>query len=370
MAHGIQATDKVYLHKEPAWHGLGKVFAVALTGEETRQEVCPWEPRERFLWMKTTPDGAATFKCPSRKALVRSDTGAFIADVGMGYMPFLNRQLFEAIDKALPGVRYETAGTLGGGRRVWALAELSKFEVQKGDETKQYLMAACGHDGNMKVYFGLTGIRIVCQNTFNSAVYNAKENGEANEGVVAYRHTKNIASKVFDAAKAIAAAQEEAKKMADTAKRLAACELKRNQELEYFKSVFPAPKTRKAGHPAPVDGAAVLNTILEVKSANAELVSDLLAGEKEATDRQIVKHERLLTTLVETYHAPQNAGDFGNNLWTAFNACTDFIDHQRSTRGTDEADRAENRFASLMWGSGNDLKQVALAQAVKAMAAR
>lgn len=50
--------------------------------------------------------------------------------------------------------------------------------------------------------------------------------------------------------------------------------------------------------------------------------------------------------------------------WAALNSVTEFVDHERSTRGDSERDRAENRLSSVVWGSGAEIKEAALAAAV------
>jgi hypothetical protein len=59
---------------------------------------------------------------------------------------------------------------------------------------------------------------------------------------------------------------------------------------------------------------------------------------------------------MEIYHNGRNAGDFGENAWTAYNAVVEYVDHVRSTRGTDEDNRSENRLESITIGTGAKVK--------------
>ncbi|MBI2805484.1 MAG: DUF932 domain-containing protein [Planctomycetes bacterium] len=45
--------------------------------------------------------------------------------------------------------------------------------------------------------------------------------------------------------------------------------------------------------------------------------------------------------------------------WVAFNAVTEFVDHVRTSRGANDADRASRRLDSIWFGSGARLKQQA-----------
>ena len=354
MAHQITASDKIYLHKTGAWHGKGTIFPEALDANGVYQAAFGWEPKTRFLWMKTDPNSPASVRIEDKKAMVRSDNGEYLGTVGMGWTPVGNKELLDLVGEALPGVKFETAGSLFGGRRVFALAMLGGFEPVKGDENRNYLMIANGHDGSFRVFFGRTSVRIVCNNTLTSAI----SGGEVNS----YRHTTNVKTRVQDAAKAFAKARQSAEEFAEVSKKLALVRVNQKQVRDYLTEVFPAPKAN-----GEIDGSNVLDSILTKGAEESRLMSDLLAGDRKAMDKAMARHEKLLDTILTIYGSEKNAGGFGENLWTAFNSCTDYIDHHRTTRGQDDSDRADNRFASTVWGSGNDIKQNALAAAVKMM---
>ena len=50
--------------------------------------------------------------------------------------------------------------------------------------------------------------------------------------------------------------------------------------------------------------------------------------------------------------------------WAAYNAVSEWADHQRDYRGSDEAARANNRLNSVWFGAANDVKQQAYASAL------
>jgi phage/plasmid-like protein (TIGR03299 family) len=363
MAHQIMATDKVYLAETGAWHGHGEVFPEALCGDEVRKLVVPWEPAQRkaYYYDSDPRSGGKLQVCPDRKVIVRGDTGAYLGTVGDGYSLMGNKEMFDLVEEALPGCKYETAGTLFGQRRVWALAQIGAHEPIKGDRNLQYLMVANGHDGSFRLFFGRTDVRVVCNNTLTAAISGG--NAKASEGVVAYKHTSRMKSRVQDAAKAIGKARESAKLFASQAATLAKVKLSKKEANAYFLSVFPAPKAKANGKA--VDGASVLSSVLEREEADRDIVNGLLRGHREESKRTETRHANILQAILDNYGSERCAGQFGGNAWTALNAVTDYVDHSRATRGTDDTDRAENRFASTVWGSGNDLKQVALQNAMK-----
>jgi len=67
------------------------------------------------------------------------------------------------------GVRFETAGSLHEGRKVWMLAKLPNSYTLGGEEIAPYLVFSNSHDGNSSIRVAMTLIRVVCQNTLNLA---------------------------------------------------------------------------------------------------------------------------------------------------------------------------------------------------------
>ena len=72
------------------------------------------------------------------------------------------------------GVRYETAGSLQEGRRVWMLARLPREFIIGGERISPYMVFSNTHDGSGAVKTALTPIRVVCNNTLNLALRTAK----------------------------------------------------------------------------------------------------------------------------------------------------------------------------------------------------
>lgn len=72
------------------------------------------------------------------------------------------------------GVRYETAGSLQGGRRVWMLAHMPHEYIISGERISPYLLFSNTHDGTGAIKVALTPVRVVCSNTLNLALSTAK----------------------------------------------------------------------------------------------------------------------------------------------------------------------------------------------------
>jgi phage/plasmid-like protein (TIGR03299 family) len=190
MAHCLTNTDAMFTVREPAWHDLGHVLPEHLTAEEAMQLVCNWEVEQHALMTQ--------FGVPvSHKANIRSDNGAVLGVVGPDYTPLQNAQAFGFFD-AVTGTgeaKYETAGTLHGGKKVWMLAKTSSvMEVVPGDVVEEYLLLSNSHDGSSAVRMLWTPTRVVCQNTLTAAL-----NGNSGKTSFKARHTSGVMARVTEA---------------------------------------------------------------------------------------------------------------------------------------------------------------------------
>jgi phage/plasmid-like protein (TIGR03299 family) len=90
------------------------------------------------------------------------------------------------------GVKYETAGSLQGGRRVWLLAKLPEKYIINGEKVEPYLVFSNSHDGSQAITVAMTPIRVVCQNTLNLALRQAKRAWSS-------KHVGNMQGKLHEA---------------------------------------------------------------------------------------------------------------------------------------------------------------------------
>ena len=70
--------------------------------------------------------------------------------------------------------------------------------------------------------------------------------------------------------------------------------------------------------------------------------------------------------LRRNFEAPTNTlPGVKHTAWAAFNAVSEWADHQRKFRGRDDRDRAEGRLNSVWFGSSHQIKQKAYATALE-----
>lgn len=185
MAHMVETLFSV---REKCWHGLGEIIQNAPTSEDAiRIAKIDWTVEQKPIYLA---DGT---QIKGSWANVRSSDGKPLGVVGDRYKIVQNKDAFAFTDALLgEGVKYETAGSLKGGKIIWLLARMPEnFEVL-GDKVEPYLVFTNTHDGSGAVRVTMTNVRICCNNTLNLALRQAKR-------VWSARHTGSVTSKLDDA---------------------------------------------------------------------------------------------------------------------------------------------------------------------------
>ena len=100
-----------------------------------------------------------------------------------------------------------------GGRKVWLLARLPENYQILGDEVTPYLVFSNAHDGSGAIKVAMTPVRVVCQNTLNLALHDAKRIWSTN-------HTGDMQTKLSEAKKTLLLAEHYMDKLNDEANEL------------------------------------------------------------------------------------------------------------------------------------------------------
>ena len=157
----------------PAWHRIGDVVPGLMTAKEAftlgGQD---WEVR--LVDSAVVVDGV-TYINKDKYSIVRMDTMAVLGDgLTKSYKLFQNITLYDLLEAVTGGegeAHVITAGTLGGGRKVWAQCVLEGKDITiAGDKIAPYFFIMNGHDGKTSVTGATCATRIVCQNTLNMAL--------------------------------------------------------------------------------------------------------------------------------------------------------------------------------------------------------
>lgn len=317
MAAHITETDHMMsANRITPWHGLGTVVDGAPTSTEAMHLArLDWTVSAAPLF---AAHGSDVLDITSHKAAVRSDNAAILGIVGDGYQYVQNADAFGFCD-FLAGsgdVRYETAGSLDGGRRVWMLARLDGRIISpvKGDETIPYLLLSNAHDGSASLRAMLTTVRVVCNNTLTMA----HRAGSAVNGMdVKIRHSGDINGKVRAARDVMSKAVATVDAYEAAATRLAMTKMSDAAMDAFLAAVLP------------IDDEAVRTTQASIAQDRIRELAECGAG--------------------------MDIPGVRGTAWAALNALTEWTTHERGTRSHGGRAVADAKLESVLFGSSSKL---------------
>lgn len=206
MAHEIHQFDSMMYVGAKPWHGIGTPLNNLATASEAIVAAnLGWTVRcepvyQRRLIGNFNNDLSLPqyeFVALDHQVVIREDTNMALGVVGSDYHPFQNLNMFRFLDDLTQdpnGPKYETAGSLFNGRKVWALAKLpGHVEILGKDNIDLYLLISSSHDGSQAITIQFTPIRVVCNNTLTWALGQSRISAK-------FKHTMNVNEKVFEAA--------------------------------------------------------------------------------------------------------------------------------------------------------------------------
>lgn len=331
MAHELHLVDgqaaMMYVGQVP-WHGLGHALDKPPTAEEgIRSAKLDWRVGKKPMY--AVADGIY-HAVPGQYAVVREDLWdsedcPIFATVSNTYVPLQNAEAFGFFDGLIEQntATYETAGALGQGERVWVLAKLKgDFAVAGVDELKQYVLLANGHNAATSVRVLLTPVRVVCQNTLNWALSDAKIEFRVSHGPQMHR-------KLDLAAQQLTRIIEQYSLLHSRFDSMARRQMVHRDLPNYLETVFPLPSQGR------------------FTDRNFEKAVD----EVNVTRK---KCERL-------FEEGLGNGDpvIRGSLWAAYNGVIQWTDHQAPYKNR------FHRFNSLFFGEGSRVKSRALASALR-----
>ena len=217
-----------YTGRETPWHGLGTMVEEAPDSREALLMAgLDWEVVQKNVY---TQDG---FLISGYRANVRLQDDKILGVVTERYKVVQNREAFAFTDQLLEsGVRYETAGSLQGGRKTWLLARLPEKYIINGDQIMPYLVFSNTHDGSGSIKIAMTPIRVVCNNTLNLALRSADRIWSAN-------HTGNMEVKMEDARETLFRAEDYMTGLGDAFATLSQKKLTDAAVNEYISMLLP-----------------------------------------------------------------------------------------------------------------------------------
>jgi phage/plasmid-like protein (TIGR03299 family) len=202
----------------------------------------------------------------------------------------------------------DTVGVLRDGARFFATIELGGLVLDPAgvnDKIARYLVVSAGHDGVWPIRYANTDIRAVCNNTVILGLKQAQR-------VFTARHTRNVDSVI-----------EEAKEVL----RISTVWADRFKiEAEKMISINAAPRSKKL----------------------SDVIDGVFPKQKDETARQQKNRMETIDQVLSIYGNKRNAGGYGYNGWSLYNAIVEYFDHARTndTYGNAIASMDENSFVT------------------------
>jgi len=328
---------------ETPWHGLGQPVTVgASIGVWQREAGMDWDALSAIpMFDGKSPAGkhpefGLNLPVPNSRVIYRSDNLDPLAIVSANYQVVQPKAVLEFFRDLTEGGGWHihTAGTLRGGRKLWAMASngeggrvdsSTRRMSATADEVRQNLLLATSLDGSMKTQAILTSVRVVCANTLALAL---SEGGNA----VKISHRS-----VFDPnaiKRALGVARESFEVFMEQAREMADTPIKLDDARYALRQIFGEPTEAKPQ-------LAWLGSLSQVRAP---------APEPEAKERRSVDR------VLELFGGAGMGADLPTargTSWGLLNAVTQYVDHEMGrTRDT--------RLDSAWFGEGNKLKQSAL----------
>ncbi len=292
--------DTMFYTREKPWHGLGIRVEQAPDSENALIIAgLNWNVLQKDI---TTEDG---IPLEGYKANIRDKDNKVLGVVTDRYKVVQNTDAFAFTDALLgDGVRYETAGSLQEGKRVWMLAKLPQEYIITGERISPYLVFTNSHDGSGAIKAAVTPIRVVCQNTLNLALNTAKRSWST-------IHTGDIQNKLEEATQTLFMAEK------------------------YMDSLGKEIET------------------LHQQKLNDKLVIDftnlLLPISDAASDQQKKNIKRQREDMMLRYFDAPDLSHVGKNAYRFINAVSDFATHAEPLRET--VNYRENLFSRVIEGN-------------------
>lgn len=306
-ANGKAEMAYVAGHEKP-WHGLGDTVQPGASMAEWLQAAgMEWKIRRSRV---RYGEGANQLIMDDQHVLFRSDTKAPLGIVSDKYRVFQPAETLEFFRDLLPqGFEINTAGTLYGGKKFWALASIGEeFTIGTRDRLRGFILAASSADGSIRTTFKNVITRVVCDNTLTAGM---RERGV--QIAISHRSTVDTAA---------------------VKEKLGLARGQFHKEMAELRRLAETPVTQAMAD---------------------QFLGELLVETKMVTKKDATR-SRAFIAISELF----NGKGLGSTLdgvdgtaWGLLNAVTEYVDHHA------KAADVSNRLDSAWFGRGDDLKTVA-----------
>lgn len=220
--------ETMFYTRVAPWHGLGVRVENALSSEDAlKASGLNWEVFQQSVF---TEGGK---QIPGYMANIRSTDERVLGVVSDRYKVVQNAEAFAFTDALLgEGVKYETAGSLQDGKKIWLLAKLPEKYIIEDEQIDPYMVFSSSHDGSGAIKAAMTPVRVVCQNTLNLALSSAKRIWSA-------VHVGELAAKLDEAYNTLLLAKKYMDDLGGEFSRLSRIKMTDSKVMEYIEQLIP-----------------------------------------------------------------------------------------------------------------------------------
>lgn len=306
---------------EVGWHGLGNQLKQNAKLETWLKAAgMDWDIA-RSPMMFQPKDHGDPVEIDGRQILYREDNLFPLGEVSQNYKVVQPKDVLEFFRDLCTnnGFSLNTAGTLFGGKRFWALASVGDEAVVMGDDVvKAYLLLATSADGSLATTAQFTSIRVVCNNTLSWAVSEGKK---TKKGRVSVSHRSIF--KPDDVKDDLGIVRNQFGEFMIAARKLAKAKISKNHAAAFVGQLLVDSKTIASAEPATTKAFKRIMELFEGQGQGADL-----KGAKET-------------------------------LWGLVNSVTEYVDHHQNTKSL------EYRMSDAFFGRGDQLKRAAMDMAME-----
>jgi len=321
MSHQIMNDEAMFSVRKTPWHNLGTVLDEPPTTDEALVAAkLNWHVYKKpsLLEFEGTLYPTSTVHTyridEDRKPVI-------LGSVSDRYEIIQNHEAFRVFDEVLldHGYTYETAGALRNGEICWILAKGPTTTLAGDDEIEQYTLLTNSHGGSLGLSLIPTTVRVVCANTHAVAM------GRTNVNSGFYlKHTRNVKDRYEKVINLLQNAEGSFDTAVNSYNRFNDVKMDNDEAIKYFESVIPS--------------LAIRDEVLYTKTNRLSPAPTLATK----------KFELLMANF------RHGSGNRGETLWDAFNAITEFVDH----------DWYDANLWTIGFGEGRKIKNAAFSNAI------
>jgi phage/plasmid-like protein (TIGR03299 family) len=318
MAHELTIrangyTEMAFVGATP-WHGLGQELEQNASIEQWRVAAgMDWSIEKSPVCYMPHGFYGDVSNFPKQNVLYRSDNYEPLSVVSDRYQVVQPAEVLEFFRDLVEqsGFRLHTAGTLFGGKRLWALAETGKFgEVTQGDGIGGFLLLSTSADKSLATTARFTSVRVVCNNTLALSLQNSAHS-------VSFTHARKFDHELMKSKLGVAVASFDS--FMEMAKHLERQRITTAQADNFIKRIL------------------------------------FTADQLENTDLNLEKN-RPYNKILDLFKGEAKGADIvGDTKWALLNSVTEYFDHHHPSRTNDA------RLNNAWFGNGDTIKNRAVA---------